>query len=67
MAYQLQSSIIKSMKKILALATLGITGLLAYCAITKKRNQQTGTKKYDMYRKKEHHATDVFAKAKQYL
>ena len=54
------------MKKILALAILGVTALMAYCEIKSKRKLQTQSKRHDISRKKNHHTTDIFTKAKLY-
>ena len=54
------------MKKILALAILGITALITYCEITSKRKLQTHGHRHDISRKKNHHTTDIFTRAKRY-
>jgi hypothetical protein len=56
----------KSMKKIFALAIFGVTSLITYCAITRKRTWQTQSTRDSFSRDKNHHVTNVFAKAKQY-
>lgn len=56
----------KSVKKMLVLAILGVTGLIAYCAMSSKRKLQTQDKRHDIPREKNHHTTNIFAKAKGY-